>query len=330
MVIEAAVIGRKGHKKSKKVNTSWPFFLFNNLTDANREITHTFAPNCLTMLRNMYITLKPILSALCLTSASIAIGQSIPLTPDTLSLSLDQCIEIALNDNPTIKVADMEISRMDYSKKETLSQLLPNLSFGGTYSRTLAKQTMYMNMDRFGGDSSEAGDADRASDRPSTGGGGGIKVGLDNSFSAGFSASMPLIAPQLWKSLKLSDTQIAQSVEAARQSRISMIREVQNAFYTLLLAEDSRRVIGESYDMAKFTADLYAKQYELGAATRYDVLRTQVAVKNVEPEVTQADIAIRQAKLQLLILMGIDTRQPIKASASLADFEDGIDRKSVV
>lgn len=36
---------------------------------------------------------------------------------DTLSLSVDQCIAIALSDNPTIRIADMEIRRMDYSKK---------------------------------------------------------------------------------------------------------------------------------------------------------------------------------------------------------------------
>lgn len=282
----------------------------------------------------MHLTSKIILTATLASTVFSLASQTIePISQDTLFLSLDQCLEIALSENPTIKVADMEIKRMDYSKKETLAQLLPNISFTGTYSRTLAKQTMYMNMSRFGGGSSsgsentEGSESGESASTPSVGGSGGIKVGLDNSYSTGFSASMPLIAPQLWKSLKLSDTQIAQSVEAARQSRISMVQQVQNAYYTLLLAEDSRKVIGESYDMAKFTADLYAKQYELGAATRYDVLRTQVAVKNVEPEITQADIAIRQAKLQLLILLGIDTKIQLKASSTLSDYEDGMYEK---
>ena len=67
-----------------------------------------------------------------------------------LNLSLDSCISIALSDNPSIRVADMEIRRMDYSKKETIGQLLPSVAFGATYNRTLAKQTMYMNMGRTG------------------------------------------------------------------------------------------------------------------------------------------------------------------------------------
>ena len=44
----------------------------------------------------------------------------------------------------------MEIRRVDYSKKETIGALLPTISFGGTYNRMLAKQVMYMNMDKMG------------------------------------------------------------------------------------------------------------------------------------------------------------------------------------
>lgn len=253
-----------------------------------------------------------------------------------LNLSLDSCISIALSDNPSIRVADMEIRRMDYSKKETIGQLLPSVAFGATYNRTLAKQTMYMNMGRTGASAgSGSGSGESGDDKPAASQmpSGGIKVGLDNSYSMGFNLSMPLIAPQLWKTLRLSDSQILESVEKARQSRIQTVNQVKNAYYTLLLAEDSYKVIRESYDMAKFTADLYAKQYSLGAASRYDVLRTEVAVKNVEPELTQATIAIRQAKLQLLILMGLDTTVDIVPANTLAEYEKtmyadvlGIDR----
>ncbi len=242
---------------------------------------------------------------------------------DTIALPLDSCISIALSENPTIKISDMEIKRLDYSKKETLASLLPSISFGATYNRTLAKQTMYMNMSRLGGNSSSAENSEenQASPSAASSANNGIKVGLDNSFSMGFSASMPIIAPQLWKSLNLSDSQILESVEKARNSRLELINQVKNAYYTLLLAHDSYNVIQQSYDMAKFTADLYEKKHALGSASKYDVLRTQVALKNVEPELTQALIAIRQASLQLRILMGMDTSVEIKPAQTLADYQ---------
>ena len=37
---------------------------------------------------------------------------------DTISLSLPQAITIALSENPTIKIADKEIKRVEYNKKE--------------------------------------------------------------------------------------------------------------------------------------------------------------------------------------------------------------------
>lgn len=245
---------------------------------------------------------------------------------ENVKLSLDECLAIALSDNPTVKVADMEVERLDYSKKEVIGQLLPTIDFGANYNRTLEKQTMYMNMDGFG-DFGGAGDGDSESGEASShsraggGGNGGIKVGLDNSWSLGFQASLPLIAPQLWKSVAVSDTQILRSLEAARQSRQNLVDQVKSAYYGLLLAQDSRIVIQESYDMARLTHETYVKQAAAGAASDYDVLRTSVAMKNIEPEIIQADIAIKQARLQLLVLMGVDSAFEFEAAAKLADYE---------
>jgi outer membrane protein TolC len=249
---------------------------------------------------------------------------------DSVTLSLDDCLRIALTESPTIKVADLDITRVDYSKKEVLGQLLPTISFDASYNRMLAKQVAYMNMDAFSGltggsdDSEEnttANDSESSSSSSSSGSN-GIKMGLDNSFQLGFNASVPLIAPQLWQSLKLSDAQIAQSVEQARASRLDLVNQVKNAYYALLLANDSKKVIQESYDMAALTYDIYSKQYSVGAASEYDVLRTSVAMKNVEPELLQADIAIKQARLQLLVLMGVSVDTPFKFAGELHDYEE--------
>lgn len=241
---------------------------------------------------------------------------------DTLVLSLDSCIAIALDANPAIKVADLEVKRIDLTKKSTIAQLLPNISFGAQYSRTLAKQTMYMSMDGFGGGAGGDGSGDmETAESGRSSSDNGIKVGLDNSWSLGFNGSLPLIAPQLWATLKLNDEQILASVESARSSRLDMIKEVKNAYYGLLLADDSYRVVKENYDMARYTAEQYRKRFEIGTASQYDTLRTSVAVKNIEPQLTQAEIAIRQSRLLLAMLMGIDTAPVITPTATLADYE---------
>ena len=255
-------------------------------------------------------------------SCSIGVAIFCQAQTDAPTLSLDDCLSIALSESPTVKIADMEVSRTDYSRKETLGQLLPSISFGASYNRTLAKQVMYMNMDGFKGMGQGESTEDDIQSRASSGGGNnGIKVGLDNSYNAGFTASMPLIAPQLWSAMKLSDSQILRSVEQARSSRLELVNQVKSAYYTLLLAEDSRRVIIESYDMAKLSHDIYVKKHQAGAASDYDVLRTSVAMKNIEPELMQSEIAIKQARLQLLILMGLDASFEFTTEDGLSAYE---------
>ena len=222
---------------------------------------------------------------------------------DTLSLSVDQCVAIALDENPTIKIADMEITRVDYSKRETIGQLFPNVSFSAAYSRTLAKQTMYMNN---GGQTMA------------------IKMGRDNTHNAGFNATLPIVSVALWKSIKLSDNQILQNIEAARTSRISLINQVKNAYYALLLAYDSYAVLLENHATAKVNADIYEKKFRNGTASEFDVLRSSVAVKNIEPSIIEAENSIRSLELQLKVLMGMDVAQGIKPSASLSDYKSSM------
>lgn len=221
-------------------------------------------------------------------------AQSAPA--DTLALSLRECVEIALQDNPTIKVADLEVKRMDYSKKEVLANLYPSVDFSVAYQRSIELQTLNMSM---GGQSTK------------------IKMGSDNMWNMGFTAAMPIVNPTLWKSISMSKTQIESALESARASRLDMVNNVNKAYYALLLAQASRDVIKQNYDIAKLNADIYQKQFEQGTASEYDVLRSSVQVTNIEPELLQADIAIRQCELQLKVLMGMDAEVAIKPNISL-------------
>ena len=228
--------------------------------------------------------------------AVAVIATSTATNAETLNVTLDECIRIALSDNPSIIVADMEIQRVDYSKKEILGQLFPQVNFTANYSRTLAKQTMVM-MDQ------------------------SFKVGTDNSHSVGFQGSLPIIVPALWKSIKLSDNQILQNIEKARSSRLSLVNQVKNAYYSLLLARDSKRVIEANHKTALFTAEVFQKQYEIGVASEYDMTRARVAATTLEPSILDAENSITALKLQLKVLMGMDVNVDIEPVETLDDFK---------
>ena len=223
---------------------------------------------------------------------------------NVLPLSLDQCIRIALSDNPTVKVDSMEIKRVDYARKLTLGQLYPQITANGQYTRNLAIQTIYM----------DAGDGETRA----------IKMGRDNTYAAGFQAQVPLVMPTLWRTIKLNDNQILQNLEKARATKLNLVNQVKNTYYALLLAQDSKRVIEASHATAQNHAAIYQKQFELGTASEYDVLRANVAVTNLEPSILEAENTIKQLELQLKLLMGMDVRQEIEPTETLEQYKSSM------
>lgn len=241
-----------------------------------------------------------LIAAAALLTATFAPATAVSAETDTLRLSREECVAIGLQESPTIKVANLEVKRMDYSKKEVLANLFPTIDFTGAYQRSIELQSMRMSM---GGQSQS------------------IKMGTDNNWNFGFSAAMPLVNASLWKSIKLSDIQILQTLEDARASRLDLVDNINKAYYALLLAIDSREVIRQNYDLAVFNAGIFKKQFEQGTASEYDVLRSQVQVSNVEPELLQADISVKQCQLQLKVLMGIDNAVTVMPNITLSDMK---------
>lgn len=233
---------------------------------------------------------------------------------DVLKLNLSKALEIALSENPTVKVADKEIEKKKYAQKGSYAALFPQISFAADYNRTLKKQVMYM--DGFDMGSTEIPEGTEAVDMSK-----GIEVGRDNNWSLGFNASMPLVNASLWKSLSISALDVELSIEQARSSKISMVNQVKKSFYSVLLANDSYRVFKESYDNAMENYLDIKKKYEQGTVAEYDLIRADVTVKNSEPNMLQALNSLTLAKWQLKALLGMDLETEIDCEGTLVDFE---------
>lgn len=94
-----------------------------------------------------FLSKKMLLAVVVLLSVGYVQAQE---AKDIVLLTLDKALEIALSENPTMKVAGQEIQLKKEAKKEAYGGLFPEVSLTGSYSRTLKKQTMVMD---FGGES---------------------------------------------------------------------------------------------------------------------------------------------------------------------------------
>ena len=222
-----------------------------------------------------------------------------------LVLSLEQALEIALSENPTIKIADQQIEIKRYAKQGTYASLYPQIDATASYQRVIKKQTMSMD---FGGQTQT------------------IKVGSDNSFNGGVTLGMPVVNAQLWQSLKVSALDVELAVEQARSSRIDMIEQVTKAYYGILLAKQSQELYQSVYDNAVENNDIVKKKFDVGAVSEYDLIRSNVTVQNALPNVIEAEYTVTLALWQLKALLGIDLQREIDVIGSLMDYVHVLDK----
>ena len=224
--------------------------------------------------------------------------------PDTLVVSLPDALDIALSESPTIKVADTEVQRVRYAKKETIGSLLPEISLSGAYQRALKKQRMVFDIPGMESKSE------------------GIEIGQDNTFTGGISASLPIIAPSLWSTVNLSELELELSLESARSSKIALVNEVSKAYYGILMAQDSYNVIKRSYENSEENARIIKNKYEQGTVSEFEWIRADVQARTALTNVVSAESAVNLALLQLKMLMGVDMNVGLKVIGSLSDYEE--------
>lgn len=283
------------------------------------------------------------LAAALLTAAPLSAHDSTAQAPTVISL--EKAIEIALSENVAVKVADKEIERSKYAQKGTYASLFPSIDASGAFQRTIKKQVMYMDGGGFDfgsiiGESlgaylaplymlhgipfpvpgTEQEEQPEEEKKPAE----GISVGRLNTWSAGVSASMPLVNAQLWESIHLSGKDVELAIEKARNSRLEMVTQIKQAYYGVLMAKEVNAVYREVYNNALENFNLTQMKYDARKASDLQLASAATTLANAVPNLYDSDNAIVLALWQLKALMGIDLEENIDIEGKLSDYADSM------
>ena len=241
---------------------------------------------------------KMLLTAMALCAFGFAKAQTEQTTQNTLTLALDKALEIALDENPTMKVAAEEIALKKVASKEAWQSLLPEASLNGSLDHTIKAAEMKLNDMSF-------------------------KMGQDgtNTANAGLSINLPLFAPAVYRAMSMTKTDIELAVEKSRASELDLINQVTKAYYQLMLAQDSYEVLQGSYKLAEDNFNVVNAKYQQGAVSEFDKISAEVQMRSIKPNVISAANAVTLAKLQLKVLMGITADVDIKTDDNLTNYE---------
>ena len=219
-----------------------------------------------------------------------------------MQITLDKAIELALSDNPTMRVAEKDIELKQVAKTEAWQNLLPSASLDGAIQYNIKVASMKMEAM---GQTQE------------------IKMGKDgsNTWNAALQVAIPLYAPAVYKAMSLSESDLELALEKSRGSKIDLINQVAKAYYQLMLAQDSYNVLNENFKLAETNYDIVNKMFEQGLVSEYDKISAEVQKNNAWPSVVSGKNAVELARLQLKVLMGITADVLLVVDDNLANYE---------
>lgn len=225
-----------------------------------------------------------------------------------LKLDLETALRIAHDNNPTIKIADIEIQRVDYAKKEAIGALLPSLNAVGQYTDNVMKQVMFM----------------PESFSALMGGQKYMEMGYKNSYNGVLSTQIPIVNFTLWQNIKNKQNDIDIIIEKSRASKIEMTKQVKDAYYGVLLSKSSLKVLEQSHKNALETLKNIENSYKQGVVSEYDFIRAQVNVNNLNPILINAKNGVELAIMQLRMILSLPAEQNIETQETLESFNKNI------
>ena len=269
----------------------------------------------------------------------LALAQAADTTAAPAILSLEDAVRIALSENASVKVADKEVERTGYARKGTYASLFPQINGSASYQRTIKKQVMYMDGGGFDMSSMMAETMatyllplyaqhpdvpfptpSKPEEGESSSSNEGFSVGRWNTWSAGLSASMPLVNAQLWENIRISAQGVELAVEKARSSRLETVSQVKQAFFACLLAREAFAVYKSAYENALVNLEHIQRRYNAQKASELDLTRAKTTLAAAIPNVYDAESSVILSLWQLKAVMGVDLDENIDVAGTLGDY----------
>jgi len=235
---------------------------------------------------------------------------AVAFSQEKITLTLEDSIKLALEQNPFYLAEKAKEDQASFLVREAVSSFFPALNAQGTH--ILDKKVMTIEMPSF------------VPGMPPQ----RIKLDFTRNYQFSLSFSLPLSAGgRLVSGYKQANYNLMSTKEAIRQSMQETVFNVKKAFYGYLLAKKFVEVSEEAVNLADKHWKNVKSLYDVGMASKFDLLRSEVQVANLKPQLIRAKNGLSTAELGLKTLLGLDLKQPIEVKGELSykEFEANVD-----
>jgi outer membrane protein len=243
-----------------------------------------------------------VLGALLVGTAPAAAQQSgRPLGLETLARS-------ALDSNRDLIAAREGLTVAREQVTEAWSNVWPSIDLNASYSRNISPSVQFLPEKIF---NPAAGDDDYI----------GVQFGADNNWSSTLSLEQPLLRAGVFVGIGAASRFESFQVEAVRGQEQSVVTQVRLSYYQVLLAQEQVRLTENSLRRVRESLKETTALNTAGLASDYDVLRLQVEVANLEPNLRRAQNTVLQARRQLATQVDFEDPEGLEVTGTLAEID---------
>ena len=217
-----------------------------------------------------------ILLLILLAFTSVGISKEITLT-------LYDALELAEKNDPELSTARLDIEIGDAEVRGAFAAAFPTIDASGSLSRFMIAPTSYI---------------------PSFGNMRFVPI-MDYSYN--LSLRQPVwLAGKIGLGLKAAKTYRRIAHASISSIRANIKSQIVQDYYGLMLSREVVLVTQETLDQAKRNAEAVKRLYDNGMSSEFDLLRAQVAVKSLEPELSNVVKFSKLAEIKLADRLGLD------------------------
>jgi outer membrane protein len=219
-----------------------------------------------------------------------------------LALTLADAVKLALKQNPEVLIAQDELDELKGKIKEVRSGAFPQVTLQGYGLRM--RDPSILNSSSFDKVPKEFKDA--------------LVPEASNMFNLGINVKQPLYnAGKVRTALRLAEESVDERKASREAVRQQLTFKVLQAFNDILLAEANLGIVRETQQQRLKHLEQARTRFENGVATEIDVLRSEVNVANMEPELIRADNRVRLARAAINSLIVVDLEAPTRTVGAL-------------
>lgn len=263
--------------------------------------------------RRMLLLVAAALSALALGAGALggqeASEEECPeeATPET-TLTLVEAVSLALERSRDIQDANLDLEVAKGQVRDAWSSVLPSVDGNAQYTRNVKPAVSFLPANIFDPTAPEG------TFTP-------VQFGADNAWTAGLTLNQTIFDARAFIGVGAAGRFERLQREAVRGRSQTVVTRVRVAFYDVLLAQEQRRLVENSINRVRESLAETEAMNRAGIASDYDVLRLEVELTNLEPNLRRATNSEAAARRRLAVELAVDDLDDLEVAGSLATMD---------